>query len=94
MQEYYRYVDPQIKKMLPDVFIDYLWQLTLSERESDVPTQKFELMPIDIGGQSVQQIVHAPCAQHQYVHRVFGVSPINGQLEVHYDGNCLSMHLA
>jgi len=69
------WVSPDVKSVLPDILIDYLYRLALSCGNSRYKLQTFELDPGRLGGQSIQNILHM-----DKPHRIFGVTPVSCKL--------------
>lgn len=70
-------VSPEVKATLPDVLIDWLCKLAVSDEYRQNPVQTFTLSPGELGGQSVQDI--------RYVDKqrcVFGFPPVSCKLQV------------
>lgn len=70
-------VSPDVKVLLPDVLIDYLWKLALSDQYLEYAVQTFTLSPGELSGQSTQDIFHLDTLR-----RVFGVEPVSCKLRV------------
>jgi len=68
-------VAPDVRVLLPDVLIDYLCGLALSAAYQDREEQTFVLSPAELGGRSIQNIVHL-----DEMRRVFGIEPVSCKL--------------
>ena len=76
-------VSPDVQTRLPDVLIDYLWQLALSGECRANKDQAFTLKPGKLGGRDVQDIAHSDQTDNsQKWHRVFGIEPIRCNLSI------------
>lgn len=76
-------VSPDIKAILPEVLIEYLWKLVLREGWQDYEKQLFTLEAGELSGRNIQDIYHI-CDYSNLIdkHRVYGVEPINCKLQV------------
>ncbi len=76
-------VSPEVKALLPDALINYIWQLTLSDECQASENQTFTLEPKELGGRGVQDILHSCKRENfQQLRRVFGVEPVRCNLKV------------
>lgn len=76
-------VSPDIKAILPDVLIEYLWKLALSESWKEYEEQLFILKTGELSGQNIQDICHV-CnyGDSMDTRRVYGVEPVNCTLQI------------
>ena len=87
-------VSPEIKAILPDVLIEYLWQLVLNGKWTTSEKQSFMLQPGKLSGRDIQEIYHT-CGNRnsQDVRRVYGVNSMNCVLQVLHSGDDYQMQL-
>ncbi len=87
-------VSPDIKAILPDVLIEYLWKLALSESWREYEEQLFILKTGELSGRNIQDIYHV-CnyGDSMDTHRVYGVEPVNCKLQVLNSQNGYQMQL-
>jgi len=76
----------EVKALLPDVLIDYLCNLALSEEYNTRPVQTFALDPAELGGRLIQHVLHGGTLR-----RVFGFDPISCTLCVLHNTNHYQM---
>lgn len=81
-------VSPDVNALIPDVMIDYLWKLALSEEYQEYEEQTFLLKPAELGREMIQVISHENDCR-----RVFGVEPVECELCVFHEMNCYQMAL-
>lgn len=76
-------VSPDIKAILPDVLIEYLWKLVLSENWREYEEQLFILKAGELSGRNIQDIYHI-CNYGSSIdtRRVYGVEPVNCKLQI------------
>ncbi|QAT60177.1 MULTISPECIES: hypothetical protein [Tissierellales] len=87
-------VSPDVKKILPDVLIEYLWKLVLSNERSTNESQSFALEVGELSGRNVQDILHAyNFGRSIGKHRVFGLEPVCCKLRVSRSQNGYQMSL-
>lgn len=76
-------VSPEVRALLPDVLIDYLWKLALCENWRGLAEQRFVLEAGELGGRDVQDILHAGGQRTAAdTRRVYGVEPVDCTLLV------------
>ena len=77
-------VSRDIKALLPDVLIEYLWKLVLCRDLQNREQQTFVLKTGELGGQRIQDIRHV-CDNGNLIdtRRVYGVEPVNCSLQVY-----------
>ena len=88
-------VSPNIKAILPDVLIEYLWKLVLSENWKECEEQLFILKAGELSGRNIQDIYHvcnygSPSIDTR---RVYGVEPVNCKLQILNFQNVYQMQL-
>jgi hypothetical protein len=73
--------EEQVRDRLPGVLIDYLWTLASEPIKTGAFIQTFDLSPVRLGGELIQEIQHqaTPCAVN---HRVYGFPPVTARLRV------------
>lgn len=89
-----RFVAPDVKAALPNVLIDYLWQLALCENWENYEHQLFILQIGELSGRGIQDIYHScNCGNPMEGHRVYGVAPVNCTLQVLHCGSRYEMRM-
>lgn len=89
-----RSVAPDVKTFLPNVLIDYLWQLALCENWKFYEQQLFILQIGELSGCGIQDIYHSrSCGNPMEGHRVYGVAPVNCTLQVLYSDGRYEMRM-
>ena len=87
-------VAPDVTASLPNVLIDYLWQLALCENWKDYEQQLFILQIGELSGRGIQDIYHScSCGNPLESHRVYGVAPVNCTLQVLYSDGRYEMRM-
>lgn len=76
-------VSADIKAILPDIMVDYLWKLALCEDWRNYEKQSFVLEAGKLSGRGIQNIYHV-CDDGNSMdkRRVYGVEPVNCKLQV------------
>jgi hypothetical protein len=82
-------VSPGVKATLPDVLIDWLCNLAISEEDRKNPVQTFVLTLEKLGDYSVQNIRYA-----DKLRRLFGFPPVTFNLQVRHCNNQYQMVMA
>lgn len=82
-------VSPEVKAILPDVLIDWLCKLVISEEDRKNPVQTFALTLEKLGDYSVQNIRYA-----DKLRRLFGFPPVTCNLQVRRCNNQYQMEMA
>lgn len=82
-------VSPEIKAILPDIMVNYLWELVLGSDWQKYEKQFFVLEATKLSGRSIQDIYHVGEGGNLMDRRrVYGVEPINCKLQiVNFQGN-------
>ncbi len=87
-----RIVAPEIKAMLPQVLIDYLWGLIQADSDKESKEQTFTLVPGSLGGREIQDILHT-CGNSSAWHRVFGIVPLRCEIQINNDNKSWYMFM-
>ena len=76
-------VSPEIKSILPDVLVEYLWQMALGGNWQQHDQQLFVLESVELCGRKIQDIRHF-CDDDIATdkRRIYGVEPICCRLQV------------
>jgi hypothetical protein len=84
----------EIKAILPDVLIEYLWKLVLNEKWYAYEKQSFVLKTGELGGRDIQDIYHT-CSNSNSTdtHRVYGAKPVDCVLQVLHSQGDYQMQL-
>ena len=83
------WVSPEVKSILPDVLIEYLYSLICFEKTNLGETHLFELTPRDINGNIAQNILH-----RNALHLVFGFMPVEAKIMVRKTAHLFQMQIA
>lgn len=77
-------VSPDIRAILPDIMIDYLWELALNSNWRRYESQTFELEAGELSGHVIQKnVYHTGYGSNPMdKRRVYGVDPVNCILQV------------
>lgn len=76
-------VSTDIRAILPDIMVNYLWQLALCGDWQKYEKQSFVLEAGELSGWSIQDIYHVcDSGNSMDKRRVYGVDPINCKLQV------------
>lgn len=70
-------VSSNVRVLLSEALINYLWKLALSDENRQNTGQTFILEPAKLGGREVQDIFHSDDCR-----RVFGVEPVRCKLRI------------
>lgn len=88
-----RTVSWEIGDALPEVLIDYLWELARTEPGEH--SHAYILTKRPLGGREVQGILHLSDNGCEYRHKVFGFEPVSAVVRVvENEGGRLYMELA
>ncbi len=88
-------VSSNVKKILPDAMIEYLWKLVLHKEWRTSESQSFVLEVGKLSGQNVQDIFHVYNFDSSIEkHRVFGLEPVNCKLQIWKSQNGYQMSLS
>lgn len=79
-----RIITPEIKAMLPQVLIDYLWGLMQADSYKESKDQTFTLVPGSLSGREIQDILHT-CGNSSAWHRVSGIVPVRCEIQINND---------
>ena len=76
-------VSPDTEIILPDILIEYLWKLALSEDWKNSEQQMFVLETMKLGRGMIQSICHT-CNHDNLLdtRRVYGIEPVTCRLQV------------
>ena len=87
-------VASDIKNVLSNVLIDYLWQLVLCEDWKNYEQQLFILQVEELSGRGVQDIYHVlDCGNPMEGYRVYGAEPVNCTIQVTQSNGFYDMKL-
>jgi hypothetical protein len=76
-------VASNIKVILPDILVDYLWKLALENNWQNCEKQSFILEIGKLSGQSIQNIYHVSDGDNSMDKRqVYGIEPVSCKLQV------------
>lgn len=76
-------VSDEIKTILPDVLIGYLWKLVLCQEWRNYEEQLFILEVGELSGRGIQKIYHVGYNGNSMdIRRVYGVEPVACKLQV------------
>ena len=88
-------VTSDVKTLLLDVLIDYIWNLALGEKCRYCNNQFFTLEQAKLSGSNVQDILHAyDLPRYAEKRRVFGLKPVNCKLRKKTSGGNYRMMLS
>ena len=77
------YVSADVKTVIPDVMIKYIWELALYGDWQNDERQLFVLEAGELGGRSIQDIYHYHDNGNSIgSRRVYGVEPVNCRIEI------------
>lgn len=82
-------VSLDIRAILPDIMVNYLWELALGSDWQRYEKQSFVLEAGELSGRGIQDIYHVGDSGNSIdKRRVYGVEPINCKLQVvNFQGN-------
>ena len=85
---------PEIKVIVPDALIEYLWNLVLNGKWYASEKQSFMLQSGKLSGRDIQDIYHT-CdnSNSPDIRRVYGVKPVDCALQVLHFGGDYQMQL-
>ena len=83
------WVSPEVKSVLPDVLIEYLYSLICVEKTKPEEMYLFELTPRDINGNIAQNILH-----RNALRLVFGFIPVEVKISIRKVANLYQMQIA
>jgi len=87
-------VSPDIRAILPDIMIEYLWGLAFANNWQKCDSQIFELKVGKLGGRNIQNVYHSGYGNNSLERRqVYGVEPSNCVLQVINSQGCYQMQL-
>ena len=87
-------VTADIKAIVPDVLIEYLWKLALNDSSPANEEQLFILETGELNGRKVQDIYHAvDYGDSIDMRRIYGVEPINCNIQICVSNNGFQMQL-
>lgn len=72
-----------VKAILPEPLIEYLWKLALNGDWAAYEKQQFILEAGELSGQKIQDIYHSSSYENLIdTHRIYGTEPVNCKLEI------------
>lgn len=91
MSQYKKNIEPELRVLLPQKVIDFLWKITLSDEHKDADQQTFILVPGRESG-DVQWIAHSYYRPNMRKWYHFPLTkPLQCSIAVNYDNTGYSM---